>query len=207
VSLLSRRCGSLDVWKLISNVLMVCIGLIWLRIGISGGLLWTRWWTFGWHKKIDGVCYIYINFYSEINRCRWRNKNQFVIIILKIIIALIRNLWMELCVVILLEWLALIFNSSRHPRHRDGFHRGRPKIGFTLCIPSPSPEYSLYCRKHETRPNNNNALRKNILSITFCSLPSCVCVSCGRGGWGCCLTTLSVAGLYQMRLFHRNDVA
>jgi hypothetical protein len=22
-----------------------------LRIGSSGGLLWTRWWTFGFHKK------------------------------------------------------------------------------------------------------------------------------------------------------------
>jgi hypothetical protein len=26
------------------------IGSIWLRIGTSGGLLWTRWWTFGLHK-------------------------------------------------------------------------------------------------------------------------------------------------------------
>jgi hypothetical protein len=24
--------------------------LIWLRIGTSGGLLWTRWWTFRFHK-------------------------------------------------------------------------------------------------------------------------------------------------------------
>jgi hypothetical protein len=22
----------------------------WLRAGCSGGLLWTRWWTFGFHK-------------------------------------------------------------------------------------------------------------------------------------------------------------
>jgi hypothetical protein len=26
-------------------------GFGWLRIGSSGGLLWTRWWTFGFHKK------------------------------------------------------------------------------------------------------------------------------------------------------------
>jgi hypothetical protein len=25
-------------------------GLFWLRIGTSGGLLWTRWWAFGFHK-------------------------------------------------------------------------------------------------------------------------------------------------------------
>jgi hypothetical protein len=31
---------------------MVWIGLIWLRIGTSGGLLWTRWWTFGFHKLV-----------------------------------------------------------------------------------------------------------------------------------------------------------
>jgi hypothetical protein len=29
---------------------MVWIGSIWLRIGTSEGLLWTRWWTFGFHK-------------------------------------------------------------------------------------------------------------------------------------------------------------
>jgi hypothetical protein len=29
---------------------MVWIGLIWLRIGTSGGLLWTQYWTFGFHK-------------------------------------------------------------------------------------------------------------------------------------------------------------
>jgi hypothetical protein len=26
-------------------------GFIWLRIGSSGRLLWTRWWTFGFHKE------------------------------------------------------------------------------------------------------------------------------------------------------------
>jgi hypothetical protein len=26
-------------------------GFSWLRIGSSGGLLWVRWWTFGFHKK------------------------------------------------------------------------------------------------------------------------------------------------------------
>jgi hypothetical protein len=26
------------------------IGLSWLRVGSSGGLVWTRWWTFGFHK-------------------------------------------------------------------------------------------------------------------------------------------------------------
>jgi hypothetical protein len=28
------------------------IELIWLRIGTSGGLLWTRYWTFGFHKML-----------------------------------------------------------------------------------------------------------------------------------------------------------
>jgi hypothetical protein len=31
---------------------MVWIGSIWLRIGTSGGLLWTRLWTFGFHKTL-----------------------------------------------------------------------------------------------------------------------------------------------------------
>jgi hypothetical protein len=31
---------------------MVWIGLILLKIGTSGGLLWTRWWTFGFHKML-----------------------------------------------------------------------------------------------------------------------------------------------------------
>jgi hypothetical protein len=31
---------------------MVWIGLIWLRIGTSGGLLWTRCWNFGFHKML-----------------------------------------------------------------------------------------------------------------------------------------------------------
>jgi hypothetical protein len=31
---------------------MEWIGLIWLRIGTSGGLLWTRYWTFGFHKML-----------------------------------------------------------------------------------------------------------------------------------------------------------
>jgi hypothetical protein len=31
---------------------MVWTGSIWLRIGTSGGLLWTRWWTFGFHKMV-----------------------------------------------------------------------------------------------------------------------------------------------------------
>jgi len=26
-------------------------GFIWLRTGASGGLLWTRWWTFGFRKR------------------------------------------------------------------------------------------------------------------------------------------------------------
>jgi hypothetical protein len=30
----------------------VWIGFIWLRIGTSGGLLWTRQWTFGFHKTL-----------------------------------------------------------------------------------------------------------------------------------------------------------
>jgi len=31
--------------------LKMWIGSIWLRIWTSGGLLWTRWWTFGFHKS------------------------------------------------------------------------------------------------------------------------------------------------------------
>jgi hypothetical protein len=31
---------------------MVWSGLVWLRIGASGGLLWTRWWTFRFHKML-----------------------------------------------------------------------------------------------------------------------------------------------------------
>jgi hypothetical protein len=31
---------------------MVWTGSIWLRIGTSGGLLWTRWWTFGFLKML-----------------------------------------------------------------------------------------------------------------------------------------------------------
>jgi hypothetical protein len=27
-------------------------GLMWLRIGTSGGILWTRYWTFGFHKML-----------------------------------------------------------------------------------------------------------------------------------------------------------
>jgi hypothetical protein len=33
---------------------MVWIGLMWLKIGTSGGFLWTRQWTFGFHKML--VC-------------------------------------------------------------------------------------------------------------------------------------------------------
>jgi hypothetical protein len=32
-------------------------GLIWLRIGTGGGLLWIRWWTFGSHK-MRGVSWV-----------------------------------------------------------------------------------------------------------------------------------------------------
>jgi hypothetical protein len=31
---------------------MVWTGSIWHRIGTSGGPLWTRWWTFGFHKML-----------------------------------------------------------------------------------------------------------------------------------------------------------
>jgi hypothetical protein len=34
---------------------MVWTGLIWLTVGTSGGLLWTRWWTFGFHKIVFAV--------------------------------------------------------------------------------------------------------------------------------------------------------
>jgi hypothetical protein len=35
----------------------VWTGLIWLRIGTSGGLLWRRWWTLGFHK-IRGIFWL-----------------------------------------------------------------------------------------------------------------------------------------------------
>jgi hypothetical protein len=31
---------------------MVWSGLMWLRIGTSGGFLWTQYWTFGFHKML-----------------------------------------------------------------------------------------------------------------------------------------------------------
>jgi hypothetical protein len=31
---------------------MECTELIWLRIGTTGGLLWTRWGTFGFHEML-----------------------------------------------------------------------------------------------------------------------------------------------------------
>jgi hypothetical protein len=33
---------------------MEWIGLIWLRIGTSGGFLWIRYWTFRFHKMLGG---------------------------------------------------------------------------------------------------------------------------------------------------------
>jgi hypothetical protein len=36
---------------------MVWIRLIWLRIGTSGGLLWTWYWTFGFHKML-GISWV-----------------------------------------------------------------------------------------------------------------------------------------------------
>jgi hypothetical protein len=38
-------------WIIGKEGVKVWSGLIWLRIGTSGGLLWTRWWTFGFHKR------------------------------------------------------------------------------------------------------------------------------------------------------------
>jgi hypothetical protein len=37
-------------WILTKYIVWVWTGFIWLRIGSSGGLLWTRQWTFGFHK-------------------------------------------------------------------------------------------------------------------------------------------------------------
>jgi hypothetical protein len=39
-------------WILVRLNEFVWIGLIWLRIGTSGGLLWTRQWTSGFHKML-----------------------------------------------------------------------------------------------------------------------------------------------------------
>jgi hypothetical protein len=36
---------------------MVRTGSIWLRIGTSGGLLWTRWWTSGFLKML-GISWV-----------------------------------------------------------------------------------------------------------------------------------------------------
>jgi hypothetical protein len=38
-------------WTLGRKESMVRTGFSWLRIASSGGLVWTRWWTFGFHKK------------------------------------------------------------------------------------------------------------------------------------------------------------
>jgi hypothetical protein len=36
----------------------VCSGFTWLRIGIVGGLLWVRWWTFGfWGQEVSCLCF------------------------------------------------------------------------------------------------------------------------------------------------------
>jgi hypothetical protein len=32
-------------------------GSIWLTIGTGGGLLWMRWWTFGFHK-MRGISWV-----------------------------------------------------------------------------------------------------------------------------------------------------
>jgi hypothetical protein len=40
-------------WNLERYEGMVWIVLIWFRIGISWGLLWTRYWTFGFHKMLE----------------------------------------------------------------------------------------------------------------------------------------------------------
>jgi hypothetical protein len=40
---------------------------IWLRIGSSGGLLWTRWWTFGFHEeRIFLISWVTISFSNSI---------------------------------------------------------------------------------------------------------------------------------------------
>jgi hypothetical protein len=39
-------------WTLGRKGSMGRTGFGWLRIGSSGGLLWTWWWTFGFHKKV-----------------------------------------------------------------------------------------------------------------------------------------------------------
>jgi len=28
------------------------IGFIWLTVGLSGGFFWTRWWIFGFYKRL-----------------------------------------------------------------------------------------------------------------------------------------------------------
>jgi hypothetical protein len=38
-------------WALGRKGSMGRTGLGWLTIGSNGGLLWTRWWTFGFHKE------------------------------------------------------------------------------------------------------------------------------------------------------------
>jgi hypothetical protein len=38
-------------WMSRKQAVKVWIGFIWLRIGTSVGLLWTRWWTFGFRKR------------------------------------------------------------------------------------------------------------------------------------------------------------
>jgi hypothetical protein len=56
---LRSRATTVVAWLRNANVrnytmyYMIRIGLIWLRIGNRGGLLWTRCWTFGFHKMLE----------------------------------------------------------------------------------------------------------------------------------------------------------
>jgi hypothetical protein len=55
------RCVWVDNIKMDLRDRMVWTGSNWLRLGTSGGLLWTRWWTFGFLKiagNFRNVCII-----------------------------------------------------------------------------------------------------------------------------------------------------
>jgi hypothetical protein len=51
--------------------LMELTGFNWLRIGSSGGLLWTRWWTFGFHTKVGYflISWVTMSFSNNILHC------------------------------------------------------------------------------------------------------------------------------------------
>jgi hypothetical protein len=67
----------------VNSSVRVWIGLMWLRIGSSGALVWTRHWTFGFHKSVDfidqanwGRCW---NCYCLLSR--WLSLTSYILLV------------------------------------------------------------------------------------------------------------------------------